>query len=156
MPRAAIQGHAVVHATHRCDADQVTLMRRALLGMVEALDDPYTNYFDPELSERWNTQLSGEYEGIGAWVDVETEFLTIISPIKNTPAERAGLRSGDQIIAVDGNDMTGVDPNLVLKQVVGPAGSQVILTILREGEEESFDVEITRERIEIPYLEYEY
>lgn len=137
------------------EVDQTALMRKALQGMVEALDDPYTNYFDPELSERWNTQLSGEYEGIGAWVDVETEFLTIISPIKNTPAERAGLRPGDQIIAVDGNDMTGVDPNVVLKRVVGPAGSKVILTIQREGGEAPFDVEIIRERIEIPYLEYE-
>jgi len=136
------------------DATPTTMMRFALTGMVAALDDPYTNYRDPELSERWNTQLSGEYEGIGAWVDVETEFLTIISPIQGTPAEEAGLRPGDQIIAVDGIDMTGVDPNVVLKRVVGDAGTKVILTIARE-DIEPFDVEIIREKITLPYIESE-
>jgi carboxyl-terminal processing protease len=123
--------------------------------MVAALDDPYTNYYDPDLAEQWDTEMSGEYEGIGAWVEVETEYLTIISPIKNTPAEEAGLQPGDQIIAIDGDDMTGIDPNIVLKRVLGPAGTKVTLTILREGTEKPFEVEIIRRKIVIPYIEYE-
>ena len=132
-----------------------SLMRHALTGMVESLEDPYTNYFDPDLAERWNTDLSGEYEGIGAWVDVDGEYLTIISPIEGTPAEEAGLQPGDQIIAIDGDDMTGVDPNIALKRVVGPAGTKVILTILRETSNEPFDVGIIRRKISIPYIESE-
>ncbi|MCB2180100.1 S41 family peptidase [bacterium] len=135
------------------EATPTHLMRTALTTMVEALDDPYTNYFDPALTEQWNTDLSGEYQGIGAWVDVDGEYLTIISPIKNTPAEEAGLRSGDQIIAIDGDDMSGVDPNIVLKRVLGEAGTPVVLTILREGETEPFDVTIVRQKITIPYIE---
>ena len=131
-----------------------TMMRYALSGMAASLDDPYTNYRDPELSERWNTSLSGEYEGIGAWVDVQAEFLTIISTIQGTPAERAGLLPGDEIIAVDGIDMTGVDPNIVLKRVVGDAGTKVVLTISRI-DVEPFDVEIIREKITIPLIETE-
>jgi len=135
------------------DTTPTHIMRAALTGMVEALDDPYTNYFDPDLAEQWNTDLSGEYEGIGAWVDVDGEFLTIISPIRDTPAEAAGLRSGDQVIGIDGDDMTGVDPNITLKRILGPAGTKVTLTILREGETTPFDVEIIRKKITIPYIE---
>ena len=137
------------------DTDKLNLMRQALFGMVSALDEPYTNYYDPDRSAEWETSITGEYEGIGAFVDVETEFLTIISPIKGTPAEAAGLQAGDQIIAINGNDMTGVDPNVVLSQVLGPAGSTVTLTIYREDTDETFDVEIVRSNIEIPYIEYE-
>ncbi|MEJ2757297.1 MAG: S41 family peptidase [Anaerolineales bacterium] len=135
------------------DSTPTHIMRASLTGMVEALDDPYTNYFDPDLAEQWNTDLSGEYEGIGAWVDVDGEFLTIISPIKDTPAEAAGLKSGDQVVGIDGDDMTGVDPNITLKRILGPAGTKVTLTILREGETTPFDVEIIRKKISIPYIE---
>ena len=130
-----------------------SLMRHALAGMVASLDDPYTNYFDPDLAEQWISDLSGEYEGIGAFVDVDSEYLTIISPIKDTPAEEVGLQPGDQIIAIDGDDMTGVDPNIALTRVLGTAGTKVTLTISREGSSEPFDVEIIRRKISIPYIE---
>jgi carboxyl-terminal processing protease len=129
------------------------LMRQAIQGMVSALGDDYTNYFDPDLAQQYNTDLSGEYEGIGAWVDTSSDYLTIISPISGTPAEEAGLQPGDQVIAIDGDDMTGVPPQIALKRVLGPAGTKVILSILREGKENPFDVEIIRRRIVIPYIE---
>ena len=137
------------------ETSQMTLLHQAIFGMVDALDEPYTNYYDPELSKQWEQDITGEYEGIGAFVDVQAEYLTILSPIKGTPAEEADLQAGDEIIAIDGNDMTGVDPNVALSQVLGPAGSTVILTIAREGVDEPFDVEITRRKITIPYIEYE-
>ena len=76
---------------------------------------------DPEEFQQANESLSGEYEGIGAYVDTSTEYLTIISPIPGSPAEAAGLRSGDAIIAIDGEEMTGIDPEIVRKKVLGPA-----------------------------------
>jgi carboxyl-terminal processing protease len=98
-----------------------------------------------------STPIEGSYEGIGAWVDPDTEYLTIISAMPDSPAEGAGLLPGDQIIAVDGEDMTGVNGNLVIRKVVGPAGSDVTLTIRREGVED-FEVTITRAEILIPSI----
>ncbi|WP_299028415.1 S41 family peptidase [uncultured Thermanaerothrix sp.] len=129
------------------------LMRGAIRGMLEALNDPHTGYMDPFEYQQANAPLEGEYEGIGAWVDTSGEFLTIISPMPNSPAEKAGLKAGDRIIAVDGEDMTGVDPSLVLRRVLGPAGTSVTLTIQREGEPTPFDVNIVRQRITIPSVE---
>jgi carboxyl-terminal processing protease len=133
--------------------DDIALVRGAIQGMLAALGDEHTFYMDPEEYQQANIPLDGDYEGIGAWVDADTEFLTIVSPMPNSPAERAGLQPGDQIIAVDGEDMTGVDGNLVIRRVLGPAGSQVRLTIRREGEPDPFDVVLTRERIVVPSVE---
>lgn len=137
------------------EATETQLMRQALAGMVAALDDDYTNYFDPDLANQYNIDLTGEYEGIGAWMDTRTEYLTVVTPMKGMPAEEAGLEPGDQVIAIDGEDMTGVDPNVAIKRVLGPAGTKVILTILREDVAEPFDVEIIRKKIQIPYIEAE-
>lgn len=131
------------------------LMRVSLGGMVTALDDPYTGFLTPDDLIQWNSGLEGEYEGIGAWVDTTTEFLTIISPMPGSPAEEAGLEPGDRILAIDGEDMTGIDGEIVIRSVLGPAGSLVILTIERDEVEEAFDVEVTRGKITIPNVDSE-
>ncbi len=134
--------------------DDVALMRGAISGMLKALGDEHTSYLDPELTERFNQQLNGEeYEGIGAWVDITGEYLKIISPMPESPAEKAGLKSGDLVIAIDGEDMTGIDGDLVRKKVLGPKGTTVTLTIRREGVEEPFDVEVMRDSIIAPTVE---
>ncbi|MFN3491853.1 MAG: S41 family peptidase, partial [Anaerolineales bacterium] len=91
----------------------------------------------------------GEYEGIGAYVDTTTKYLTITSPIPGSPAEKAGLLPGDQVIAIDGEDMTGIDAELARLKVLGPAGTTVVLTILREGEEAPLEFSIVRAKITI-------
>jgi carboxyl-terminal processing protease len=133
--------------------DDLELMRGAIRGMLEALDDPHSSYMDPDQFRQSNIPLEGEYEGIGAWVDPTGEFLIIIAPMPGSPAEAAGLQPGDQVIAIDGEDMTGIDGNLVIRRILGPAGTTVRLTILREGEFEPFDVDIQRASITIPSLE---
>jgi carboxyl-terminal processing protease len=131
-----------------------SLMRGAIRGMLESLGDPHTSYLEPEQYQQLTSQLQGEesYEGIGAWVDTSRDYLTIISPIPGSPADKAGLRTGDKIIAIDGEDMTGIDGELVRQRVLGPAGSTVRLTILRQGQE-PFDVVITRARITVPSVD---
>jgi len=135
--------------------DNELLMRGAIRGMLDSLGDPHTSYLDPEEYKSLTTQLQGEdtYEGIGAWVNTTKDYLTIISPMPGSPAEKVGLRTGDKIIAIDGEDMTGVDGELVRKRVLGPAGSTVTLTILRTGKD-PFDVKITRAKITVPSVDY--
>jgi carboxyl-terminal processing protease len=135
--------------------DDTLLLQGAIRGMLESLGDPHTLYMDPQVTEDENAILSGEYEGIGAWVDTGEEFLTIISPMTDSPAEKAGLLPGDKIVAVDGQDMAGTDPAAVRLKVLGPEGSMVVLTIVREGLEEPFDVSITRNKITVPSVESE-
>lgn len=130
--------------------DDIALMRGAISGMLAALNDKHTSYMDPDQYRQANIPLVQEYEGIGAWVDTTGQYLTIVSPMPGSPAEKAGLKPGDEIIKVDGEDMTGIDPSLVLRKVLGPAGTQVTLTILREGTPDPFDITITRATITIP------
>lgn len=134
--------------------DDVALMRGAIQGMLDSLGDAHTSYLDPELAERFEAGLNGEkYEGIGAWVDITGDYLEIVSPMPGSPAEKAGLKTGDQVIAIDGEDMTGIDGELVRKRVLGPRGSTVILTIRRSGVEEPFDLKVTRASIVVPTIE---
>ena len=131
----------------------VELMRGAISGMMAALGDPHTSYLDPTQFEESNAQLQGEeYEGIGAWVDISGEFLTIISPMPGSPAEEAGLRPEDKVVGVNGEDVTGLDGESVRQKIIGPRGTTVILTIQREGQE-NFDVEVERANIVVPSVE---
>lgn len=134
--------------------DDLALMRGAIRGMMAGLDDKHSSYMNPDEYSQATTPMSGEYEGIGAYVDVTGDYLTVTSPMPGSPAEKAGLRPGDKIIAVDGEDMTGVAGDLVLRRVLGPADTQVILTIYREGEQKPFEVTITRAKITLKSVEY--
>jgi carboxyl-terminal processing protease len=130
--------------------DDVALMRGAIHGMMDALGDKQTFYMDPVVYKNETSSLAGEYEGIGAYVDLDGEYLTIISPIEGSPAEAAGLKPGDKVIAIDGVDMKGSTPEEARQKVLGPAGTQVKLTISREGEPQSLEFTITRDRIVVP------
>lgn len=129
--------------------DDVALMRGAIDGMMDALGDKHSTYMDPEEFQQANEGLEGSYEGIGAYVDTTADYLTVTSPIPGSPAEEAGLLPGDKIIAIDGEDMTGIDAELARRRVLGPAGTTVVLTILREGEDAPLEFSIVRARITI-------
>lgn len=134
--------------------DDQALMRGAMKGMIDALGDQHSSYWDPTVYSEVTADLTGKtYGGIGAWVDATGEFLKIISPMPNSPALKAGLKSGDLIIAVDKEDMTGNPGDVVLKRVLGQAGTEVILTIQRSGLQDPFDVTITRAEITVPQVE---
>ena len=137
--------------------DEELMMQGAIKGMMESLGDQHSSYMDPDQYRQANLPLEGSYEGIGAWVDATRDYLTIVSPMPGSPAEEAGLLPGDQIIAIDGEDMTGIDGNLVIRKVIGPAGTSLTLTVYREGEGEGepFDVTLERAKIIVPTLEYE-
>lgn len=129
--------------------DDELLMQGAIRGMMDALGDKQTFYMEPQLYESESTSLQGEYEGIGAYVDTDGDYLTIVSPIEGSPADLVGLRPGDKVIAIDGEDMTGVAPEQARLKVLGPEGTKVTLTIAREGEPKPLEFTITRAKITI-------
>jgi carboxyl-terminal processing protease len=131
--------------------DDNKLLQGAIRGMMDALGDPHSGYWTPQETTDANQFMSGEYDGIGAYVDTRGDYLTITKPIPGYPADEAGLQEGDQIIAVNGEDMSGIDPELVrLTKVLGTAGTTVHLTIRRPGVEQPLEFDITRAHIVIP------
>jgi carboxyl-terminal processing protease len=130
--------------------DDTKLMEGAIRGMMESLGDPHSTYMDPQTYKDANAQLAGSYEGIGATVDTTGTYLTIISTFPGSPAEKAGLESGDQVVAIDHKDVTGTNPELVRQQVIGPAGTTVHLTIARKGASTPLEFDVTRAKITMP------
>ena len=127
--------------------DDTALERGAIRGMLEALDDPYTSYLDPHGYEMELASLEGKFEGIGAYVAMREGELVILSPISDTPAEKAGLRPGDRIVEVDGEPTAGLSLNEAVLRIRGPQGTDVKLLILHEGDKEPVLLTITRGEI---------
>lgn len=133
--------------------DQDNEVYGATKGLVDSLEDPYSVFMDPEETEQFRTSLDGELEGIGAELTVRDGQLIIVSPIKGSPAEEKGILPGDYIYEVDGEltgDMTIWD---AIMKIRGEPGTDVVLTIIRDGIEEPFDLTITRQTIYIPSIE---
>jgi len=116
----------------------------AIKGMVAAAGDPYTVFMDPKLAVEFEESMSGTFEGIGAEIGIRKEILTIIAPLSGMPAEKAGLRAGDKVYAIDGESTAGITIEEAVKKIRGPKGTQVTLTISRDGLEEAKDITITR------------
>ena len=127
----------------------------AIEGMLRTLNDEHTVLLSPEYSTIFNEDLSGSFEGIGASVRMrgEDSQVIIVEAFKGQPAERAGLRAGDVILAVDGEPLQGKNLYEAIALIRGPEGTTVRLTIEREGIEQPFDVQVERARIEIPLIE---
>ncbi len=131
--------------------DDKKLMQGAIRGMMEGLGDEHSSYMTPEEYQTASEDLAGkEYSGIGAWVDTTQDYVTIMSTMPGSPAEAADLRTGDQVIAIDGKDQTGIPGDVALKSILGEEGTVVKLTIYRKATDETFDVVITRAKITVP------
>jgi len=127
----------------------------AIRGMVKALDDPYSGFMDPEETADFNTDMEGSFEGIGAELGMKEGILTVIAPIEGMPAEGAGIRSGDMIIQIDDQAAADITIDEAVKRIRGKKGTDVKLTILRQGEDMTREITITRDRIEIKSVIYE-
>lgn len=128
----------------------------SLAGMVASLGDPYTVFLEPKTAEEFTQELSGSFQGIGAEIGIKKNMLTIIAPLPDTPAERAGLKSSDQILAVDGKDTLGMSLDRAVSLIRGPKGSEVVLTILSKDDEEAREVTIVRDEIDIVSVAWEH
>ncbi len=135
--------------------DMQTVTYGAIQGMLETLDDPYTSFIEPSIAAIINEDASGSFEGIGAYVRMgEDGRLELVSIFEGSPAEAAGLRAGDRVVAVDGQSIVGYGIYEAIGLIRGPAGTPVTLTIER-GSETPFDVTVVRARLTIPLVESE-
>jgi len=137
------------------EVSEADLFYGAIEGMVYSLGDPYSIYMTPSIAEEFAKDLSGEFDGIGAEIGIKNEQLSIISPLSDTPAEKAGLRPGDKILAIDKESTYGMDVNVAVSKIRGPAGTEVVLLISRNGISKSFDVIIKRAKINVPSVTFE-
>lgn len=128
----------------------------AIRGALDTLDDKYTAFIEPDVAAVLEEDATGEFEGIGAFVDLdENGKLRIVDTFEDGPAAEAGLQAEDRVIALDGESLVGAPLYEAIGKIRGPADSQVTLTVEREGREEPFDVTVTRARLEIPIVERE-
>ena len=127
----------------------------AVQGLVRSLGDPYSEFFKPEDAKKFEEDISGSFGGIGAEIGSRDGFIVIVSPLKNSPAERAGLKPGDKILMINSTSTEGMSVVEAVKLIRGEVGTEVKLTILREKEEKPKEIKITREIIQVPTLDYE-
>lgn len=136
--------------------DDEELTYSAIQGVLKTLGDDFTRFAPPDVAERMREDLQGSFEGIGAFVrENEAGNAEIVRPMDGQPADIAGLKAGDVVTAVDGESMIGRSLDEVIALIRGPEGTEVVLTIAREGVDEPFEVAITRKRIEILTVESE-
>lgn len=126
----------------------------AISGLVDSLNDPYTVFLDPEENASFTQSIQGEFEGVGMEVSVKDELLTVIAPLKNTPAEKSGIRSGDVIISIDGISTQGIGIDEAVSMIKGPSGTGVKFQIVRENSENPITITVTRALINIPVIDY--
>jgi carboxyl-terminal processing protease len=127
----------------------------AIDGLVGSLNDPYTDFLPPSDHEQFETTIQGEFSGVGMEVGIEDDILTVISPLKNTPAEKSGIKTGDKILEIDDISSVSMTLDEAVDKIRGPIGTPVVLTVSREGETELIKIEIIRDQINIPTLDTE-
>ena len=127
----------------------------AIEGMVKSLGDPYTTFFPPVESKSFSEEISGNFEGVGMEVGMKDDVLTVIAPLKDTPAYRAGIKSGDKIIKIDETLTSGLNTGEAIKIIKGKKGTKVKFTLVREGVKEPLIIEVVRDVINIPTIDTE-
>ncbi len=128
----------------------------AITGLAASLKDPYTVFFTPEEAKLFESEITGNFEGVGMEIGIKDEVLTVIAPLKGTPAERAGILPGDQILKINDEVSTTMRVDQAVKRIRGNRGTEVRLTILREGKSDPFEITVTRDTIPIPTIDTEY
>ncbi|KKQ21332.1 MAG: Carboxyl-terminal protease [Parcubacteria group bacterium GW2011_GWC1_36_9] len=139
-------------------SDEVTDQNRiygAISGLIDSLDDPYSVFFDPEETKTFEEEIAGNFIGIGMEVGIKNKILTVIAPLKDTPAYRANIKSGDKILKIDKISTSDLSIEKAIKLIRGEKGTAVTLTVLREGNEDPMEIKIERDTINIPTLDTE-
>lgn len=141
------QAFQLIKENYLEDVGDKQLIEGAIQGMLATLEDPYSAYMDAETMKQFNEQIESSFEGIGAEINKIDDVLTIVAPIKDSPAEKSGLRPNDQVLEVDGKSIEGLSQNEAVAKIRGEKGSKVKLKIRRPGVKDPFNVTIVRDTI---------
>ncbi len=137
-----------IRAQYVSEVDEADLIEAAINGMLTSLD-PHSSYLPPDDAADMRVQTRGEFGGLGIEVTQEDGFVKVVSPIDDTPADAAGVEAGDFITHVDGESVLGLNLDEAVDKMRGPVGSEIVITIVREGEDEPFDITIIRDTIKL-------
>ncbi|MEA3272051.1 MAG: S41 family peptidase [Patescibacteria group bacterium] len=135
--------------------NEAKLAYGAMAGIVAALEDPYSVFFEPEISKKFLDDMAGTFSGIGAEIEIKNSQLIIVAPLSDSPAERAGIRAGDSIMAIDGESTAGITIKEAVDTIRGPEGTVVMLLIMRDGLDGVKEIPITRGEIIVKSVELE-
>jgi carboxyl-terminal processing protease len=134
--------------------NSANMSQAAIEGMLQVLDDPYTSYLDPQEYVLGQSILQGNYTGIGAYVTVTDNAITIMAPIAGSPADKAGIKAGDVILAIDDQSTDNMSLAQAIIKVRGPVGTAVTLTVLHQGDTQPVDIEIVRASFDVPSVNF--
>jgi carboxyl-terminal processing protease len=148
---------SIIEREYNADAplDLQKMVYGAISGAINSLGDPYTTFSEPAQARIFEEDLEGSFEGIGATVDLVEGLLVIVEPLESSPALKAGLRPNDVILEVDGQSLQGLDLTEAISLIRGPKGTRVRLLIHRPGMLEPFEVELTRDKIDLPTVSHQ-
>lgn len=127
----------------------------AIEGMTRSLGDPYTMFFPPVEAKSFEEQISGNFEGVGMEVGIRDGILTVIAPLKGTPAYRAGIKSGDKLVKIGDTLTNQLNTEEAIKLIKGPKGTEVRLTVVRDGVKDPIEIKVIRDVIDIPTIDTE-
>ena len=148
-----VYSHLLEEHYDRENLTATQLSRGAIRGMIEALDDDHAAYLDPELFSSELERFRGSFEGIGAEVTMKNGQIVVVTPIPDTPAEEAGIRSGDVILEVNGQSVEGLGVYDVVALIRGPGGTDVELLVLHPNASSPTSITITRGVVKVPTLD---
>ncbi|MHB8710515.1 MAG: S41 family peptidase [Minisyncoccota bacterium] len=123
----------------------------AISGLAASYGDPYTTFFPPAEAKAFADNISGSFAGVGMEIDIKDSVLVVVAPLKGTPAEKAGIKAGDQIAAIDGKSTDGLSIDEAVSEIRGPVGTTVDLTVIRRGK--PLDIKIVRDTIQVPEID---
>ncbi len=146
--RVFTKAYEHIRSAYVTEIDDKTLLEHALRGMLDELD-PHSSYLDATSFDELQVNTTGEFGGLGIEVGMEDGFVKVISPIDDTPAQRAGIQAGDLIVKIDDTAIKGLTLNESVEKMRGPKGSKIVLTIVREGRDQSFEVTLVRDTIRV-------
>lgn len=136
-------------ATSTADANQKRVWGM-IQGLAASLNDPYTFFLPPVENQEFTDDMSGSFQGVGMEIAVRDQILTVVSPLKGTPADKAGIKSGDHILKIDDASTQGMDVSTAVRKIRGPKGTEVVFMILREGWNAPREIKVVRDVINVP------
>lgn len=149
VPAALASTTVTATTTTKINEDRIWGM---IGGLAASLNDPYTFFLPPQQNHDFNQDMSGSFEGVGMEIAIKSEVLTVVSPLKGTPAEKAGIKAADQVLKIDGLDTKGMDVSSAVSKIRGPKGTKVTLLIMREDWSEPKEIQVERDTITVPIV----